>query len=355
MIDFLVIGGGIAGLSTAARLSAHGEVVVLEAEDALGYHTSGRSAALFEQEYGPDSVVALSKASAAYFEDNNYLTPRGLMLVGAKDQQDQFEKDVTDLGVQPIDLEEALQRIPILNLASVGFTALSNSARDVDTDRVLQDFARRIRAGGGKVLTRQKVTRIRKSGHWTIEAQDTFEARQIVNAAGAWVDEIALMAGIEPIGISPRRRSMARIPAPGGHDVRNWPMMLGVGESWYAKPDAGKLLVSPAEADPTTPHDAYADDMVLAEGLARYEAMVTEPVTRLESNWAGLRSFAPDGTLVLGPDPADRSFIWSAAQGGYGFQTAPGASQLVSDLVSGSAPAIDPDAVAALKPERLRR
>ena len=355
MIDFLVIGGGIAGLSTGARLSEQGSVTVLEAEEALGYHTSGRSAAMFEQGYGPASVVALNKASAAFFEDTACLTPRGLMLVGAKEQQGLFEKNATDLGVRPITLDEALQLIPILNPDTVGFAALSDSAFDIDTDRVLQNFARTIRATGGEVLTRQKVQSIRKPGLWTIEADDTFEARYIVNAAGAWVDEIACMAGIAPIWITPRRRSMARIPAPGGHDLRNWPMMLGVGESWYAKPDAGKLLVSPADADPTPPHDTYADDMVLAEGLARYEEMVTEPVTRVESNWVGLRCFAPDGTLVPGPDPADRSFIWSAAQGGYGFQTAPAASQLVTDLVTGRVPQIDPTAVAALIPDRLGR
>lgn len=355
MIDFLVIGGGIAGLSAGARLSSHGTVTVLEAEEALGYHTSGRSAAMFEQDYGPSTVVTLSKASAAYFEENDYLSPRGLMLVGAQHQRDQFEKDVIDLDIRTISPEDAFLLIPILNPETVRFAALSDNARDIDTDRVLQDFARQIRANGGQVLTRQKVRSLRKSTHWIVEAQDRFEARHIVNAAGAWVDEIASMAGIAPIGISPRRRSMARIPPPGGHDVREWPMMLGVGESWYAKPDAGKLLVSPAEADPTTPHDAYADDMVLAEGLARYEEMVTTPVTRVESNWAGLRSFAPDGTLVLGPDPADRSFIWSAAQGGYGFQTAPAASQLVADLVTGSQAQIEPAVVSALKPERLCR
>lgn len=355
MIDFLVIGGGIAGLSTGARLSEHGTVTVLEAEDALGYHSSGRSAALFEQSYGPASVVALSRASAAFYEDNPYLTPRGLMLIGAKDQQDQFCEDLSDLGLVQISPEEAKQQIPILNLDTVGFAALGNNARDIDTDRVLQDFSRTIRTNGGQVLTRQKVQGLRKSGHWVIEASDTFEARYIVNAAGAWVDEIARMAGIAPIGITPCRRSMARIPAPGGHDLRNWPMMLGVGESWYAKPDAGKLLVSPAEADPTTPHDAYADDMVLAEGLARYEEMVTEAVTRVESNWAGLRNFAPDGTLVLGPDPKNESFVWAAAQGGYGFQTAPAASQLIADLVTGASAQIDPAVVAALTPERLGR
>ena len=137
--------------------------------------------------------------------------------------------------------------------------------------------------------------------------------------------------------------------------MKNWPMMLGVAETWYAKPDAGKLLVSPCETDLTSPHDAYADDMVLAEGLARYEAMVTEPVTRVETNWAGLRSFVSDGTLVLGPDPTDRTFIWSAAQGGYGFQTAPAASQLVADLVTGTEPSLDATTVQMLKPERLRR
>ena len=204
--------------------------------------------------------------------------------------------------------------------------------------------------------TRQKVETItRVGGKWQVTtAAGTYQAAHLVNAAGAWVDWIAALAGIAPIGICPLRRSMARLPAPGGHDVRLWPMLMGVGETWYAKPDAGKLLVSPADADPVEPHDAYADDMVLAEGLARYEAMVTTPVTRVESNWAGLRSFAPDKTLVLGPDLAEPSFIWCAAQGGYGFQTAPAASQLVADLVGGSQLELDPATVAALSPARFR-
>lgn len=355
MIDFLVIGGGIAGLSTGARLAAHGHVTVLEAEDALGYHTSGRSAAMFEKDYGPPSVVALNKASAQHFHTNGYLSNRGLMLVGGRDQRDQFHHDMQDLGLQQITLDQALARIPILNRETVGYTAISTSAFDIDTDRVMQDFARTIRANNGTVLTRQKVTTIHKSERWIVTAADQFEAQNIVNAAGAWVDEIALMAGIAPIGIRPLRRSMARLPAPGGHDLRNWPMMLGAGESWYAKPDAGKLLVSPSEADPTIPHDAFADDMILAEGLARYEAMVSEPVTRVETNWAGLRSFAPDGTLVLGPDPIDDSFIWSAAQGGYGFQTAPAASRLVADLVTGASSELDSDSISKLQPHRFRQ
>ncbi len=354
MIDFLVIGGGIAGLSAGARLSAHGTVTVLEAEDALGYHASGRSAALFEQGYGPASVVALNKAGAGFFADNGYLTPRGLMLLAKKDQADQFAHDCADLGMTEISMPEALARVPILNTETVAQAALSEAAFDIDTDRVLQDFARTIRANGGTILTGQKVTRIRKAGYWVVAARQEFAARTLVNAAGAWVDQVASMAGIAPIGITPRRRSMARLPAPGGHDLRHWPMMLGAGETWYAKPDAGKLLVSPADADPVAPQDAWADDMVLAEGLARYEDMVTCPVTRVETSWAGLRSFAPDGTLVLGPDPADASFVWSAAQGGYGFQTAPAAASLVADLTLGRPPELPYGIVAALSPARLR-
>ncbi|SLN23889.1 NAD(P)/FAD-dependent oxidoreductase [Ruegeria meonggei] len=357
MIDFLIIGGGIAGLSAGARLSNHGRVTVLEAEDALGYHTSGRSAALFEQSYGPASVVELSKAGANFLRDENggYLTPRGLMLVGGKDQGAVFDRDIVDLNMQAISVDDALRRIPILNPDTVGYAAISKGAFDIDTDRLLQDFARIIRRNGGEVLTKCKVSRIQKDGSWRVEAGQVFEARNLVNAAGAWVDQIAALAGIAPIGIVPKRRSMARLPAPGGHDVRNWPMMLGTGETWYAKPDAGKLLVSPSEADPVAPQDAYADDMVLAEGLARYEKMMTQPVTRVEANWAGLRSFAPDGTLVLGPDPSDPSFIWSAGQGGYGFQTCPAASQLIADLATGTQSVLDPAVLAALSPNRLRR
>ncbi len=356
MIDFLVIGGGIAGISAGARLSEHGSVTVLEAEDALGYHASGRSAALFEPNYGPASVNALSQVGAEFLHSENggYLTPRGLMLLGQPQQEKIFHDDVIALGMQKISVAQAIGEIPILNPDTVAFAGINTSAFDVDTDRLIQDFARAIRANGGQILTRHKVTGIRKSNGWVVSAAQEFTAKVLVNAAGPWVDEVAALAGIDPIGIVPRRRSMARLPAPGGHDLRNWPMMIGAGESWYAKPDAGKLLVSPSEADPTTPHDAYADDMVLAEGLARYEEMVTEPVTRVESNWAGLRSFAPDGTLVLGPDPADPSFIWSAGQGGYGFQTAPAASQLVADLALGNAVSLDKAIVAQLTPERLR-
>lgn len=356
--DFLVIGGGIAGTSAAARLSELGHVVLLEMEQALGYHASGRSAAMFEENYGPPAVVALNKASSDYHHHANggYLTPRGLMLVAGPTETEQFSKDVKELNLHPIAMETAIERVPILNPETVTQAALHEAAQDLDTDRMIQDFAKVLRASGGQVITRATVTAISKhpSG-WQVEAGGkTYEAAQLVNAAGAWVDQIASLAGVTPIGIAPKRRSMARLPAPGGHDVTKWPMLMGVGESWYAKPDAGKLLVSPADADLVEPQDAYADDMVLAEGLARYEERVTTPVTRVESNWAGLRSFAPDGALVLGPDPDQPDFIWCAAQGGYGFQTAPAASLLLADILGGRCSDLDATSRAALSPARLR-
>jgi len=356
MTDIIVIGGGIAGLSAAARLSENADVLVLETEDALGHHASGRSAALIEKNYGAPSVRALNHASIDYLQDGGYLTQRGLLIVAEQDDGEAFAQDVQSMGVTEVSPVEALDMVPILDARKVAHAAYHADAHDIDTDRLMQDFARVLRANGGRVAVRSPVTAItRADGLWQVTTPDgAHTAATFVNAAGAWADTVAQLASIAPLGIVPHRRSMARIPAPGGHDVTGWPMFFGTGESWYAKPDAGALIVSPAEEMATTPHDAYADDMVLAEGLARYENMVTEPVNRLLTSWAGLRSFAPDRTLVLGRDPDMPDFVWCAGQGGYGFQTAPAASQLLADLVLGRAPSLDPDSVAALRPDRLR-
>ncbi len=360
MIDFLVVGGGIAGTSVGARLSHLGRVLVLEREAALAYHASGRSAALFEQNYGKPSTVALNRASRTYhFEANGGVTsPRGLMLAGMAAASEAFEADVQAMGMERITPAEARTLCPILN-DQVTLAAYDADAWDLDTDRMVQNFAAEVRANGGAVRTGADVTAItRTAAGWDVTmttktGPETVQARALVNAAGPWVDALAAMAGVAPLGVTPLRRSMARIPAPDGHDPSRWPMIFGPGEDWYMKPDAGALIVSPAEEDPSPPMDAWADDMVLAEGLARYEAHVTEPVTRLLSNWAGLRTFAPDRQLVLGPDPADRSFIWMAGQGGYGFQTAPAASQLVADLVAGTPPELEAALVAMLTPDRF--
>lgn len=356
MIDFLVIGGGIAGTSVGARLSELGHVVVLERETALAYHASGRSAAMFEESYGLPSTIALNEASRDYHFNANggVVSPRGMMLVGTEDSAEAFAADQKAMRLDDISGDEARAMVPILNerVTRVGFHA---DAWDLDTELLVQNFARDVRANGGEVRTSAEVSAIARTGAgWDVTVgQDTISARVLVNAAGAWVDVIASMAGIKPLGVTPLRRSMARIPAPGGHDLTGWPMMFGTGENWYAKADAGALIVSPAEEALMEPMDAWADDMVLAEGLARYEAHVTEPVTRLLSNWAGLRTFAPDRNLALGRDGADASFVWMAGQGGYGFQTAPAASQLVADMVAGRAPVIAADMVAKLDVARF--
>ncbi len=355
--DFLIIGGGIAGVSAAARLAPFGRVVLVEAETALAHHASGRSAALYEPRYGLPPVVGLSMASGEYFRAAaGVLSPRGLMVLGRSNQAEAFAAEARALGVDAISVAEAVTMVPVLNPQMVAFAAWAEHAWDIDTNVLLQGFARAAKAQGAQFRLGAKVTGVAKvAGGWRVTAGGVdITAPLLINAAGAWVDEVAKLAGVQPIGFQPFRRSMARIPAPGGHDVSGWPMIFGCGETWYAKPDAGALIVSPAEEHPMAPHDAWADDMVLAEGLARYEEMVTEPVTRLITSWAGLRTFSPDRSLVIGRDPGDESFVWVAGQGGYGFQSSPAASQLVADLIMGRVPEIEAGLVAQLSPARFR-
>jgi D-arginine dehydrogenase len=356
MTDFIIIGGGVAGTSAGAFLSKLGTVQLLEAEPNLAYHASGRSAALFEESYGKPSTVALNAASRSYHVEKQLLSPRGLMLVGSKDNAAEFEAERQQMGLDLMTGAEAKAVVPILNTDVIDRAGFHEDAWDLDTDALIQSFVKIIRENGGNIATNAGATAISKTAiGWKVSTKtDTYEAAILVNAAGPWVDQIALMAGISPIGFTPLRRSMGRIPAPGGHDVSSWPMIFGAGEAWYAKPDAGALIVSPAEEILVEPHDAFVDDMILAEGFARYEENVTEPVTRLLSSWAGLRTFSPDRTLVLGSDPSEPSFIWCAGQGGYGMQSSPAAGQLLADLVNGKTPAIDAGAVGALDPKRFR-
>ncbi|QBY01744.1 FAD-binding oxidoreductase [Rhodophyticola sp. CCM32] len=355
--DFLIVGGGIAGISTAAELGKLGSVLLLEAEDALAYHASGRSAALFEAQYGHPVTVALNIASQDHHMHANggVLSPRGLMFVASATEAEIFARDVARLHLTEITPEEARRLIPILDPYHLAMAAHHDGAWDIDTDRLIQNYLRELRGNGGQVQTGEKVTGITHNpGLWHVSTgTGAYEARLLVNAAGAWADHVAVLAGVHPLGLKPLRRSMARMPAPGGHDVSAWPMLIGAGETWYAKPDAGGWIVSPAEEDPAEPHDAWADDMVLAEGIARYQPFVTEEVTRITATWAGLRTFAPDRCLALGPAPDKPDFFWVAGQGGYGFQTAPAASRLVADLVAGRAPELPADTVAGLVPARF--
>lgn len=351
MFDFLVIGGGIAGVSAAARLAHLGSVLLIERETALATQASGRSAALFEQNYGSASTIALNRASRAEHEARGVLSPRGFLLI-AKDQEPGFDDERRAMGLDEITMDEARALWPIL-AADVTRAAYHAECYDIDTDALVQSYARDARAKGAELLTGCAPTAIHRGDTgWRVDtARGVLDARQIVNAAGAWADEVAELAGVAPLGITPYRRSMARIAAPVPADA---PMLFGPRESWYAKPDAGALIVSPADEDPMPPHDAWADDMVLAEGLDRYESHVTAPVDRMIANWAGLRSFAPDRNLVLGPDPTAPGFIWCAGQGGYGMQSAPGASQHLAHIIGGTMPDIDAATAAMLDPARFR-
>ena len=358
MSRIIVIGGGIAGISAAARLAPHAKVTVLEGEASLAYHASGRSAAMFLLNYGNATIKALNAASADHHRhaDGGVLSKRGMMMVAGSGHAAAFRTDSVDLGLDEVTLDEAQRLWPILNRETVAYAAYREDAQDLDTDLLIQNFARSAKAHGAQILTDARVSGIERTpGGWRVTTANghSHEGDLLVNAAGAWADKVAEMAGVAPLGIQPYRRSMARIALPQGMSPADWPFVDGVGESWYCKPDAGALIVSPADEDPVDPQDAWADDMVLAEGLARYQEMVTEPVTRMLANWAGLRSFAPDRALVIGADAQDPSFFWCAGQGGYGFQTAPAASQLLADLALGVTPALDAAAVAALDPKRF--
>lgn len=351
--DFLIIGGGIAGISAAAELSHLGAVTVCESEPQLAYHASGRSAALYEPYYGPAPVVELSLAGGGALRDAGVLTPRGVLMVAPASDEAVFRADADGMHLTPISVDEAVGAFPTLDPAKIAFAASAPHAQDIDTDLLIQTYAKSARSRGATILTGAPVTALRHDGAWVATTpKGEIRATTVVNAAGAWVDAVADLAGAQRIGIIPKRRSMARIPAPEGMDPAQWPSIFGAGETWYAKPDAGALIVSPADAEPTTPHDAWADDMVLAEGLARYEAVTLFAVERLLANWAGLRSFAPDGVPVIGPDPELAGFWWLAGQGGYGFQSAPGAAAFFAALMRGETP--DAALARSLSPSRFR-
>lgn len=360
--DFLVIGGGIAGVSAAAFLSQTANVTVLEAESSPGYHSTGRSAAIYIRNYGNATLRALNGAAHGFLEqpegvsDTSLLSRRGELIVANAEELDSLAAYCADAkGMETVPVAEALKMVPTLRPDYVVAAAYEASASDIDVDRFLQGLLRLLKQRGGGLVTDAGARRItRNDGVWQVEtAAGTYSAPVLINAAGAWADEVAAMASAKAVGIQPMRRSAAILPAPDGHSVDTWPLFVSAAERWYAKPEAGKLMVSPADEIPVDPHDAFVDDMVLAEGLHRYEQAVTTPVTRVETSWAGLRSFAPDRTPVCGFDPACEGFFWLAGQGGYGVQTAPALARLTTQLCLGQTPDLNPATVGAVDPARF--
>jgi D-arginine dehydrogenase len=347
--DFLIIGGGIAAASVGYWLAPHGRVTLLEREPQPGYHSTGRSAALFMESYGTPQVRALTMASRAFlqsppegFADHPLLGPRGAMMV-ATHGQDALLTAHWDIlramtpHAQLLDSAGACARVPVLRPGKVLGAVYEPDAADMDVHAIHQGYLRGLRRAGGRVVCDAEVTALaRVGGLWRAQAGgQVYEAPVVLNAAGAWADMVAALAGLPGIGLEPRRRSAFIFAPPEGVNTSGWPLTGGVAEDWYFKPDAGMLLGSPANADPVAPHDVQPEEMDIALAIHRIEEMTTLSIRRPTRTWAGLRSFVADGDLVGGFDVHAPGFFWVAAQGGYGIQTSAAMGETCAALARG--------------------
>jgi D-arginine dehydrogenase len=368
--DFLIVGAGIAGASIGHFLAPHGRTVVLERESQPGYHSTGRSAALFMESYGTPQVRALTLASRAFLEappagfaDGPILSPRGALLVAAPGQDAELAalwhvmQSVSPRG-RLLDADGALALVPALRREHVLGAVFEPDAADIDVHRLHHGYLRSIRRQGGAIVGDAEVVAIARDerSRWQLDAGGVrYRTRVLVNAAGAWCDAIAALAGVAPIGLVPKRRSIFTFAPPADIDTTHWPLFGGIDERWYVKPDAGLLLGSPANADPVPAQDVQPEELDIALAIDRIEAATTLMV-RPRRTWAGLRSFVADGDLVGGFAADAAGFFWVAAQGGYGIQTSAAMGEacaaLARDLpVPGRIAAFGLDA-AALGPHR---
>lgn len=334
MSDVVVIGGGIAGVSAAAYLAESMDVVLLEAESVLAYHTTGRSAALFYPNYGHQSIRPLSHASGRFFSnpeftDHPLLSPRGVLTLEVLDQH----AEVPDEGGERIDADRVRELLPIVSEIVHGGIWQPEPA-DLDVAAIHQAFVRKLRAHGGIIRSSSRVTSLRHSGgKWRVAAgDDIYDTQIVVNAAGAWADVIAAMAGIRPVGLIPKRRTAFMVEAP--EEEAGWPLAHDVDMGFYFKPDGPQLLCSLADETPSEPCDAQAREVDVALAIARINAATTLGIRSVRTQWAGLRTFAPDEGMVIGSAPDSEGFFWLAGQGGTGIQTSPAAGRLLASLVS---------------------
>ncbi len=354
VVDVVVIGAGIAGAAVACELARGARVVALETEDVPGYHATGRSAALLTENYGNTTIRRLTIASRRFFEDlppgfadHPVLAPRGVLWVGRADQRPSLDAALAAgrrlvPSIHRIEGHDARVLCPVLRDDYLGGAVFEPDAMDLDVHAIHQGFLGGFRRRGGELLVGAGVGSIRRhGGGWAVESRKgRFAAGVIVNAAGAWCDDVARRAGVPGIGLVPRRRTAFTFAAPDGVDARRWPLVLDVDERFYFKPESGRILGSPADETPTAPGDAQAEELDIAEAVDRIERASTLTVTRIEHRWAGLRSFVRDGSPVAGMDPEAPGFFWLAGQGGYGIMTAPALARFSAGLiVEGSVPA----------------
>ncbi|QIG53146.1 FAD-binding oxidoreductase [Altererythrobacter sp. BO-6] len=341
-VDFVVIGAGIAGLSAAPRLAQHGSVVVCEAEAAPGVHASGRSAAFAHFDMDEPVVRALTAASMPHFTEPAAIAHPALFLAldGQLAKLDQAEANYRQWApeVQRLSAGEACEMVPVLRSDSVAGALLDTMGRKLDAHAMLEGHRKALRENGGELAVNAPVEAIRRDGErWLIDTPaGSFTARVVVNAAGAWVDHIAALAGVAPIGIRPLRRTVITFDLPDGMDVAHWPFTKTVGPGFYIEPEGrGRLLACAMDEHPTDPCDAQPEEEDVALAAWRVEESTTLEIRRIASKWAGLRSFAPDRRPVAGFDTDAPGFLWLAGQGGFGLQTSPGMAMAAEALACG--------------------
>lgn len=347
--DFIIVGGGIAGASAGYALAEHARVILIERESQFGYHSTGRSAAVFLKSHGPEVIRALATGSKEFllnppdgFTESPLLRPRGILFIGRADQVPLLDRQAAECarfisGVRRLDARETRAMAPILREDYAAGAVYDPEAMDLDVHAIHQGFLRGMRARGGKTLTGAELIELKRAdGAWTATTTaGSFSAPVVINAAGAWCDKVAQIAGVRTVGLVPKRRTAFVFDPPAGVDCRAWPGVHDIGESFYFKPDAGKLLASPADETPMEPCDVYPDDLDVAIAVDRIQQAANLPVTHIDRKWAGLRSFVADGCPVVGYDPEAAGFFWIAGQGGYGIETSVGMGRLSASLARG--------------------
>jgi D-arginine dehydrogenase len=341
--DIAIVGAGMAGASLAAELAAHGaqSVVLIEAEDQPGYHTTGRSAAFWEECYGGPDVVPLTLASGAWLRENGFLSPRGALYIGRKEDaraldgfMDRFKG--SGVHIERLDRTGLAAHLPGLRPEWVG-AVWEPACADIEVAALHQHYLAAARKGGVRLASRARIVGAERTGtgwNLTDARNERFSARVVANAAGAWADAFAELAGARPLGIQPLRRTVAQLrtdPAP----PAALPLVLDIAGRFYFKPESGRLWLSPHDEEPSPPCDAAPEELAVAEAIAQFEAVVDWRVAAVERKWAGLRSFAPDRLPVYGYDPKVEGLFWFAGQGGFGIQTAPAAARLGAQLLLG--------------------
>ncbi|RWC75159.1 FAD-binding oxidoreductase [bacterium M00.F.Ca.ET.141.01.1.1] len=361
----IVIGGGIAGLSLAAEMADWAEVTVIEREPHLGYHASGRSAALFSETYGNRLVRALTLASRQAIADGGFAAHRrGALHVGWTGDDAAIDRLAGELqalvpSVRRLSAAELHALVPVIAREATCGGVYEPDAVDVDTGKMLAASASALKAGGGIIRTGEEVRAISPDGRGLrVETSaGVYSADIVVNAAGAWVDVVAGLAGLSGLGFQPKRRTAFLFDAPAGADISNWPLVVDLHEQFYFKPDAGRLIGSLADETDSEPCDAWPEDIDVAIAVDRIEQATSMRIGRPSTPWAGLRTFAPDRTPVAGFDPRLPGFFWLGGQGGYGFQVSLTLARMSAALIRGEPLPADVAALgvtaAALAPDRF--